>query len=381
MVACCTVAVSLTAQTVKTIGVGQDAPYTDHVALLDDSRDMDLMVKFVFNEAENQLTVSLISYRSLFVFREDTRYKMAVKCKKLRPERFPYLVEAEDGTKFKLTKDFRRSIPKPRKSYVFRRWVEYDGLQPAPMEYKMVNDFIEQTFDIVGKRDNVTLTLRDILVMEQKKKARYEVFFKRDLDTRYQIQLLRNPCLGLEEEIAAAVNARDAVAKAYGTLSKQYGRGYVVSQEAFALYHQMKDLLMKQYEPLTAISPCPDIQEARDAYNLYVDSIARFRCVLREESPVVILEDDGEMTSGEFDAQNVLSVARQIDNMVSRWMVSNDAVERHDLVRRCSELVQKTSVMIGNRRVRSAEHQRAIDLFRSAEKFFEKTCGKTQKSR
>ena len=78
MVACCTVAVSLTAQTVKTIGVGQDAPYTDHVALLDDSRDMDLMVKFVFNEAENQLTVSLISYRSLFVFREDTRYKMAV---------------------------------------------------------------------------------------------------------------------------------------------------------------------------------------------------------------------------------------------------------------------------------------------------------------
>ena len=58
----------LSAQVVKEIAVSQKESYTDHLSLKKDTRDMDLMVKFVFNEEANTLTVSLISYRCLFVF-------------------------------------------------------------------------------------------------------------------------------------------------------------------------------------------------------------------------------------------------------------------------------------------------------------------------
>ena len=56
------------AQTVKVISVSNDASFTDHISLAEDSRDMDIMVKFVFDEQHNRLTVSVLSYRSLFVF-------------------------------------------------------------------------------------------------------------------------------------------------------------------------------------------------------------------------------------------------------------------------------------------------------------------------
>ena len=368
------------AQTVKSIAVAQGAPYTDHIALMDDSRDMDLMVKFVFDEGQNQLTVSLISYRSLFVFREDTRYKMAVRCHRLRPDRFPYMVEAEKGAKFKITKGFRRQVPKPRRKYVFKRWVEYDGLQPAPMEYKMVNDYIEQTFDIVGKRDFVTVSLRDIMVMEKKGRKRlnkpdnYSVFFRRDLNTTYQVHLQRNPCFGLDEEISAAGKARAAVVKAYKSLHKAYGSGVVTTEEALKGFTDMKALLQSQYEHNSETSPCPDIQQFREDYNLYVDSIARLKCMLQESKPALFRDGAGQAEM-EFDVKTVLEEARQIDNLVSRWMVSNDAAERHDIVKRCMDMINKTSRMLGNSRGVTPEQREAVTLFRAAERYFNTTCG------
>ena len=75
------------AQTVKQIEVAGDEPYVDHVALVPGSTDMDLLVKIAFNEPENSLTVSLISYRRLFVFQSDVRYSHVVRWHKLKPEK------------------------------------------------------------------------------------------------------------------------------------------------------------------------------------------------------------------------------------------------------------------------------------------------------
>ena len=74
------------AQTVRTISVGQGASYTDHLSLKEDVKDMDLMVKFVFNEEANNLTVTLISYRTLFVFWDNVHFKPLIKGRKLRPD-------------------------------------------------------------------------------------------------------------------------------------------------------------------------------------------------------------------------------------------------------------------------------------------------------
>lgn len=73
LIAFCTTWVSQ-AQTVKQIEVSQNVPYTDHLSLVKGSNDMDLIVKFIFDETENTLTASLISYKRLFVFQSDTRY-------------------------------------------------------------------------------------------------------------------------------------------------------------------------------------------------------------------------------------------------------------------------------------------------------------------
>ena len=90
------------AQTVKKIRVSQNESYTDHISLNSQNKDMDLIVKIVFNEQENVLVVSLISYRNLFVFQDNVRYSQVVKRRKLRPDRLPYVVESEEKAKYKV---------------------------------------------------------------------------------------------------------------------------------------------------------------------------------------------------------------------------------------------------------------------------------------
>ena len=176
---------SLGAQTVKDITVSQKESYTDHISMEEDTQDKDLMVKFVFDEAANTLTVSLISYRTIFVFREDVRYKPLIKGRTIRPDQLPYVVTFDPKEKYQISKLFKSTVPRPRKQYVFSRWIEYDGLQPAPQEYSMVNDYISQTFDILNKRSMVTVTLRDIMLMDDISKSpakkRYEIPYGRDL--------------------------------------------------------------------------------------------------------------------------------------------------------------------------------------------------------
>ena len=59
--------IPLSAQTVKHIAVSQEESYTDHISLEGDVTDKDIMVKFVFDEAANQLTVSLMLLSSMVI--------------------------------------------------------------------------------------------------------------------------------------------------------------------------------------------------------------------------------------------------------------------------------------------------------------------------
>ena len=58
LLSCCLWLLGLEAQTVRTISVAQGLSYTDHISLKEDVKDMDLMVKFVFNEDDNTLDVT-----------------------------------------------------------------------------------------------------------------------------------------------------------------------------------------------------------------------------------------------------------------------------------------------------------------------------------
>ena len=372
----CLMALGLHAQTVRTITVAQGQSYTDHVSMKVDSKDMDMMVKFVFDEDANQLSVSLISYRTIFVFWDRVKLKPLVKGRTIRPEQLPYAVTYDPKDKYKITKLFKSTVPKPRKTFYFQRWMDYDGLQPVPLEYNMVNDYITQTFDILNKRNLVTFMLHDIFLMdktEKKKYNLYEIPFGRDMNIEYQITIQRNPCLNFGDEIASSQKALEGLMGAFQTMKKNYGGGKALSQDALKAFEDMKSNLLEQYPPKTDSTPCPDLMSIWENYNQYVDSIKSIKCVLAQD-----LGDGGELGVPTDNGKVIIMKARQLDRIVSRWLVSKDALERRDLVHSGQGLVDEVNGIIGNRQGSNAAQRQAISMFRAAERYFNNTCKKNQ---
>lgn len=367
----------LQAQTVKNITVSQTDSYTDHLALKKDSKDMDVMVKFVFNEEMNTLTVSVISYRTLFVFWDNTRYKGVVKNRKIHVDKLPYLVNSNSSDRFTLSKAFCTSLPRPHWKYVFKKWIEVENVQPVDHEIKMVNDYIEQTFNIQGKRSSVTVSLHDLMLMDlvkQKGLSRhYEISYGKDLDTKYQVTIQRNPCFGLDEEVSAANNSLAAIQKSFSAFKKSYGNGKVNDEGGLKTFKDLQATLAAQFPKNDDSSSCPDIQQARDQYNLMADSIQNMKVTVAASVSDALGAVGGEEGRA-LNAKLILSNARQLDNTVARWLVSKDEMEREDLVAQCRDIIKDTSVMIGNGRVHTQEEQNAVALFRKAEQYFYKVC-------
>lgn len=368
---------AVTAQTVKSVGISHEESFTDHLALKNDSKDMDLMVKFVFNEEQNTLTVSLISYRTLFVLWDSVRYKSAVKCRWIRPEQLPYVASSNPGDRFRLSKDYCKTLSVPNKKHVFKKWIEVEGLQPAEQELKMVNDYIEQTFDIPNKRNNVVVRLRDLMLMDLKRQKTkgnyYEITYGKDLQQEYQITLQRNPCFGLDDEVGAANNALEAIRKSYQSLKTKYGKKKVANQEALNIFTELKETLVAQFPKNNDSSPCPHIQQARIQYNLIADSIRHLNVTL-EASASDAMAAIGGAEGRALNARSILANARLLDSTVSRWLVCRDETEREDLVTQCRNIIKETSLMIGNGHGSTLEERNAVKLFRQAEQFFKRTC-------
>jgi hypothetical protein len=366
-------------QTAKAITISQEEPYTDNIMLTNDVKDKDLMVKLVFNEDKNTLTVSLISYRRLFVFWDDTRYKGTFSGSgKLHIDRLPYVITSNADDRFRLSKSYRKSLPKPRKQYIFKKWIEYEGLQPVDKERNMVNDYIEQTFDIQNKRTNVVVRLRDVLLMDQTgekgKSKRYELSNGKDLNIEYQITIQRNPCFGTEEEMAAVSKSLTGIMGSYKNFKKKYGKGRVGTEEALKLFKEMKSVLTSQFTKDTIVSQCPDIQKLRDQYNLIVDSINGIDVKIESAN---VLDASGAIMGAKGRVMNtkiILSNARQLDQSVARWLRSNDQVEREDLRMQCLGIIKDTNLIINSGGGQTAEERNAINIFRQAEKYFNKSC-------
>ena len=361
-------ALPLAGQNVKTVTVGDGQSFTDHISLAEDARDMDIMIKFIFDEPNNTLTVSVLSYRRLFVFREPARYHSVVRCRRLHPERLPYVVESDKDARYYLSKGLKKSLPRPLSRHVFQRWIEYEGLQPRPTDYKMVNDFIEQVFDIQGKRSVVTITLRDIFLLDENKPESYILSAGRDLNTKYQVTILRNPCLGMEEEVAAVRKACQDVQKAYEGFCKNYPNGEAASEEAVKNFEETKKVLLTQYAARDAQSSCPDLQQALEQYNAYVDSIGQFTCKLVKPGDLVYA--DGLP----LDVKLLYTQTRQLDKSVARWLVTKDELEKKDLVSQCKEIISDMSAMIRQHTAATAEEKQAVQAYQEAEQYFRKTC-------
>ncbi len=375
------------AQTTKEITVSQKDSYTDHLSLKEDSKDMDLMAKFIFNESTNTLSVYLISYRDLFVFQTDTPYKQAVTRKRIKPDKLPFVVNAEPGAKYKYSREYYKSIPKPHKKHTFKKWVEYSGLTPIPAEYKMVNDFIQQDFTILNNADAVTITLRDVMMIDQEAVSKsdlkkcYDIVWGKDLNITYHIYIERNPCFGMEQDSTAAAKALESIAAGYKNLANRFGTGIVSDRESLDNFKEMKQLLQGQFPAKTDKCPCPDIQAIWDSYNLYVDSINSMKCRIRTVARAAAggaangagRKIGGGIPAAGVNAGYILTQARRIDNAVSRWLTSKDVRERADLKKQCQEIIQ---LMKGTmtQKAQTAEQRNAIRILKEAIRYYNTIC-------
>lgn len=363
------------AQTLKQVEVSGSAPYVDHVALMPGSADMDMMVKIAFDEPNNSLTVSLISYRKLFVFQSAVRYSQVVKWNRLRPDRLPYPVASNELARYTVTKSLKKSLGKAKK-YVFKRWIEYDGLQPQPAEYNMVNDYIEQRFDILYKEAPVSFTLRDLLLMEgpttTHKKTGYDLFFLTDLNRTYEVTIRRDPCFGKEEAIQLSASQLESIKASYAAFDQKFGSSsQFQTADSEKLFDKMKELLLQQFPRQEETNPCPTIQANIDQYNAYVDSIEQMQCKFR------IMSDAGTLSIPlDLSADYILSAARKIDNHVNRWLLTSDKIERKDLENACLNLIDQIQPQIDQATDITSDQHEAIRIFHEAANYFRKTCGK-----
>lgn len=359
---------------IRNITVSQDQPYADHISMQGDATDKDIMVKFSFDEAQNQLTVSLISHRMIFVFWDDVRYKPMVKGRTIRPDRMPYVVNFDPSDKFRFSKLFKASLPSPRKKFVFKRWIDYEGLQPAPQEYSMVNDYITQTFDIQKKTNQVVVRLRDVMLMsdvsKRVNKRSYEISFGLDLNTEYRINIQRNPCFGMDEQIQSATAALEGIRKSYTTLSKRFGSGTVSSQDAKSVFDELKETLLKQYPRKDSTYQCPQLQQTWNTYNTYTDSISNMKCKVIDPDAAKAMMGEG------VNSRLLLSRARMIDNSVSRWLMTSDPIERRDIVTKVEDIIKSVNESVAQQGVYTQEQRQALSVFREAERYYKNNCQK-----
>lgn len=371
----CLTASTLQAQTTKKIAVSHKEPTVDQLSFGDGKEDMEVTVKFLFDEDSNTLTVTLTSPKSLFVFWADNRYKDVFSCNRwLRSDNFPYVVSSNTADSFRAGKKFRKSLKCPRRKHLFLRWIEVEGLKPAEKKLELLNDSIMQTFVIQDNTaSGVTVRLRDIMIMEEVKckgqGCQYEIVHGKDFNIKYRIALLRNPCLGLEDDLSAAESSLDAVRKCHVWFKGKYLSGKVNDETSFNDFNEIKQAFTEQFTKVKTSSPCPQIQQVREQYNLVVDSIQLINVTL-DTVPFSAAESKGHA----LNAQNILSNARMLDRAVARWLASNDDIERADLKEQCRSIVEDTFVMIGSRRGFTAEEQHAVEIFRKAEQYYRKVC-------
>lgn len=366
-IVCCMIAATtpLFAISNRTIHIANDQAFTDHIALKSDLRDMDIMVKFMFDEPNNTLIVSLLSYRNLLMLDTDMRYNQVISWNKFRPQRLPYVIQSDVKTTYKVTSNFKKEIPGCRSKHVIRKGITYKGLQLQAAEGKMMNDYLEYRFDILNKDTLVSISLGDIMVLEPsvKHKDRVDMVFYSALNRSYDIYIDRNACLGRDEDIAAAQAALQSIEQSYQSLKSSFDAGCVAGVTDTMLY-AMKKVVVDQFARRGTTDACPTLLQLNTQYNQYVDSLAQLH--LPDPSLVAMPLN--------MSKEYILQLSRTIDENVSNWLLTTDAIKKRDIVTTTQNIVAEVNDALRGNVIISAEQRDAIAIFRKAERYFKNIC-------
>ncbi len=366
-----------TAEAQKRIDISASEPFSDHIDLSGGNDGKDIIVTFAFDEGQNKLTMTLLSYNRIVVLPQDIAMKGVAKGRRIRIERLPFVLQAPQNTSLYVSKDLKRMLAKRAPKNMLRHWMDCDNLTAQTRECRLVNDYVTQTFQFLYEgQTEATVALHDIYLLRDiskkgKKQSKQELYYGTDLDRTYIITIHRDPCLGKEAEIAARTQRAADVADTWLTLQKgveSLERSY--SPHADSIFTDQVDLAERTYSRIDSVYECPDLRAATNEYNAYADSLLTLRPrieQLRQAHAEPPKENTKPTTVPVPDASTSLTnIARQLDIVTTQSLNATDYARKADLLSQGQALVARGEQLMKGGRCSA----KSIEIFQKARQYF-----------
>ncbi|WP_455621404.1 hypothetical protein [Parabacteroides sp.] len=357
---------SVKAQQDGVLKLSAEQSITDHIDIQTSRGDnVGMIVKILFLEDENAVSVSLISYHTIFALWSDTRYRSAVNWFSwLIPHKLPFANECDEKARFKISsstkKDMKR-YTKRRRKYVMRQTLRATGAFPLETPTKIVNDVIEQKFLINGDTtSHISIFLGDILFMEKRKpkKEKYHIFAYSKLDKEYKIAIERDHCLSREGDIEVATTAFNALQSSLASLNEIKSNTSISNTvEKKELFDKLKEIAVKRFPKNLKEDKCDAIRDLYIRYNALVDSLQNIRLAVEVKSNIA-------------DDKYIRDRTRQLDQCMSVMQCSTDVAECLQMKKECEDIISEVNLYITSVEIIDDKTVRAVEMFYNAEKVF-----------
>lgn len=377
----------LTEPTSKSVTVSTDSIYADELKFPVDEQGLDVAVSMDFNEEQNLLTMVLKSARPVIALKQDIVYrnvfhKVALGKRWLKEDKLPYGVLVKPNTKMYLSGKLYKTYAKKRKNHRFNPLLGKYSASLTPVltnarEENLMQDSVVLRFSVDPKSTKASVTLRNMMVLNDMGKPKGFLFFKpkgknryaitadKDMNLTYDINIQRNPCFGTGSLQDSLSNNLENVTRDYKLLVSACPTGTAADQGAVDVFEQHRNLLLSKYPRFTAKNPCPQVQSLMDRNNAMIDSISGAKCIYI--APKV--DDEGQLLVG-VNPQLLLDIAHKLDDDVAHILYSKDPVEIYDLTMTCKEVIRNTNNTIHNRGVINEDQRKALKIYRQSELYF-----------
>ena len=124
--------------------------------------------------------------------------------------------------------------------------------------------------------------------------------------------------------------------------------------------------MVNQFPHKDVQSPCPDVQQVWNEYNHIADSISTMTCHVSGGA--------GGAGGEGISAKVILNKTRQIDALVSRYLLSSDPIERRDIIQQIESIIKSTNASVSGQRAYSTEQQKALNLYHEAVRYYQRRC-------
>lgn len=364
----------------KVAVVRNSVPYMEWLGGKPEVDDRDMRLCLAFDEDRNTLTVSLNSTNSLlFAFPRGVLYDNAFHGgNKLKAEHLPYKAELAPGTVVRISGPLRRSLRPNVRAHAFRAWLEYDRMDPVPVESKIPSDSLVQVFRVSPSEQDVTIRLKDVFFLSRKgsspaKWGKFKMTGYKDLNLEYTVVIERDPCRGMADRISAVNGMRAEASGELAALLKVFPNGVARSLDGLDEFQSRRNDLLAKYSRINEETSCPEYSKAVASYNACVDSLVNLTCRIPAEYKNELVTSF-DPTVKRIDAEGLLYRARLLDELTAQWQLETRKSAKLSIRQQCDKLIDEAAALAIGRRVITDADRKALDVFIQAKDYYTKVC-------